>query len=337
MWTSSQHDLDSAAATAAHRPFPAVANASLWIIVLAGGEGSRLAPLTTALYGQPWPKQFAVLAGEHSLLQTTLLRARALAPWERILVVVNERDAALARRQVHALGPATVLEQPGNLGTGPGLLLPLAYLRAADPTGRVLVLPSDHHVSHPGPFIATLQELTRLGAWDSGIVLLGVEPDGPETEYGWIVPGPRLTKWPPILRTVERFVEKPPRVVASELFRREALWNTFILAGTVRAFWAAARDHLPSHAARFSAFTHHVGGPSERARLRELYADLPAANFSAAVLQRAADLAVATAPACGWSDWGSPQRVFESLAGTPALEELHRRLPELSGLIEYEV
>lgn len=303
-----------------------------WVVVLAGGEGSRLAALTTALYGRPRPKQFAVLAGEHSLLQTTLLRARALAPWERILVVVNERDAWLARRQIHALGPATLIEQPGNLGTGPGLLLPLTYIQTATPEARVLVLPSDHHVGRPAPFVQTLRELLAAGAWDGGIGLLGVAPEGPETDYGWIVPGAALTRRPPVLRAVERFVEKPAPDVATALWRRGALWNTFILAGPVGAFWEAAHQHLPSLTARFSAFAEHVGRPSERARLHELYADLPATNFSAAVLQKATDLAVATAPACGWSDWGSPRRVFESLAGTPALDELHRRLPARSGL-----
>jgi mannose-1-phosphate guanylyltransferase len=299
---------------------------SLSVIVLAGGDGTRLLPLTTALHGAPLPKQFAVLRGELSLLQTTLLRARAVAPWEQIVVVATKSHAHLARAQSAALGAVTVLEQPANLGTAAGLLLPLSYIRARDAGARVLVLPSDHHVGRPALFEETLAELTAPGP-DHGVVLLGIEPDWPETDYGWILPGRQLTTRAPVLHSVVRFVEKPPPTVAAELLRNKALWNSLVVTGTAEALWTLTEERLPNHAEAFSRIGRHLGTGAEQAKLQELYQELPRADFSAAVLAKAGrQLAVATAPPCDWSDWGTPERVFETLAGTQDLERLQRRL-----------
>jgi mannose-1-phosphate guanylyltransferase len=306
---------------------PATASrGSLWVIVLAGGDGTRLLPLTTALHGEPMPKQFALLRGELSLLQTTLLRARAVAPWEQVVVVATKSHAHLARAQSAAVGGVTVLEQPANLGTAAGLLLPLSYIRGKDPGARVLVLPSDHHVGRPTLFEETLAELTSPGL-DQGVVLLGIEPDWPETDYGWILPGRQLTTRAPLLRSVVRFVEKPPPTVAADLLRNGALWNSLVVTGSAEALWALIEERLPRHAEAFSRLGRHIGTASGQAKIQQVYDDLPRADFSGAVLAQASrQLVVATAPPCEWSDWGTPERVFETLAGTRDLERLQGRL-----------
>jgi mannose-1-phosphate guanylyltransferase len=303
----------------------------LWVVVLAGGDGTRLASLTAALHGRPLPKQFATLVGDHSLLQQTLLRARTLAPWERIVVVATAGHAVLAREQTAALGPAVVLVQPANLGTGPGLLLPLAHIRAVDGNARVLVLPSDHHVARPAVFHRALADLGG-GALADRLVLLGIEPDAPESDYGWIVPGRALTMGPPMLHQVNRFSEKPAAPLATELMQQGGLWNSFVLAADVEAFWALVEQRLPEQTRRFAALDADLTSLRGRRALAQVYPDLPPADFSRSVLAATQDLAVATAPSCGWSDWGTPQRVFESLAGTPGMEQLRRRLRRQSSL-----
>jgi mannose-1-phosphate guanylyltransferase len=299
----------------------------LWVVVLAGGDGTRLAPLTRMLYGRPVPKQFATLVGDCSLLQQTLLRARALAPWGRILVVVNERHSDVARRQCDAVGRPRLVVQPENLGTAPGLLLALAHLRAAHATGRILVMPSDHFVRRPETFVGWLGDLTTAddGAGE-GILLVGARPDGPQTDYGWIVPGAPLTSEPPPVHQVVRFVEKPHHDLACTLMRDGGVWNTFILLGDADAFWTAIARYLPHHVTRFADLARAVGSPGISAALRTTYRQLPPASLSVEVLERARRLRVAVAPPCGWSDWGTPDRVVESLQGTAALAALERRL-----------
>jgi hypothetical protein len=126
---------------------------STWAVVLAGGSGRRLAPLTTGLYGHAIPKQFAVLCGHRSLLQQTVKRLEPIVPEDRIVVVVPREHDGLARVQLAGFPALHVLTQPEDRGTGPGLLLPLAWIRQRDPGALVIESPSDHFVPNVRPFL----------------------------------------------------------------------------------------------------------------------------------------------------------------------------------------
>ena len=292
-----------------------------WAVVLAAGDGVRLRPLTRRLHGEAVPKQFAVIDGERSMLQTTLDRLAPRFPRERTVVVVGRSHQALARAQLRRYEGVDVAVQPANLGTGPGFLLPLARIRARDPTARVVVFPSDHHVFHPERLLEGVDR--ALKASDrGGLALIGVEADRPATDYGWIVPEhgsfPRgAGVWP-----VRQFVEKPDRPLAERLLQQGALWNAFICVGRLEGFWTEARRHMPRATERFDAYVDRVGGPGEDALLDHIYSGMMPADFSRDVLQQARGLVVAPVRDAGWSDWGSPRRVLESLRGMAK----HRRL-----------
>src|SRR4051812_33488561 len=98
-----------------------------WAIVLAGGEGTRLAALTRAIHGRDVPKQFARLGNARSLLQQTLDRISAVIPARRTVVIVAEAQAEIALPQLRAYRGLEVVLQPANRGTAPGVLLPLAH------------------------------------------------------------------------------------------------------------------------------------------------------------------------------------------------------------------
>ena len=100
----------------------------LWALVLAGGDGTRLAPLTRRIAGAPIPKQYCRIVGERSLLEETLARLSGLVPRSRTCVVVNRGHLPLARPQTASLPPRNVIVQPRNRDTGPGLLLPILEL-----------------------------------------------------------------------------------------------------------------------------------------------------------------------------------------------------------------
>src|SRR5262245_11536221 len=97
----------------------------LWAVVLAAGQGTRLSPLTRALYGHDLPKQYAVLTGDRSMLQKTIDRLAPLVPATRTVVVVAREHANVARAQLAAHPGVDVIVQPRDLDTGPGVLLPL--------------------------------------------------------------------------------------------------------------------------------------------------------------------------------------------------------------------
>ena len=290
-----------------------------YVVVLAGGDGTRLGPLTRALYGVELPKQFAVLAGQQSLLQATIDRALMLTRADRISVVVSAHHEARARTQLRAHPEIDVIVQPKNLDTGPGLLLPLIRILERDLLARVIFLPSDHYIPTPAPLIAALRAISVRR-----IALVGVTPTGPEVEYGWIVRGRRVGRTDAF--EVDRFEEKPPHEVADQLWRRGGLWNTFISTAPVAEYWALARRHLPAHAAAFERYAGAIGHFDEARALAAIYEHMTAANFSRDLLAHAADLAVVPVSGTGWSDWGSPARVFASLAGTPGHDALVARI-----------
>jgi mannose-1-phosphate guanylyltransferase len=294
------------------------------VVVLAGGDGTRLAPLTRALYGVDLPKQFATLVGERSLLQATVDRALFLTTDARcVSVVVSGSHEHVATSQLAGYPGVELIVQPRNLDTGPGLMLPLVRVLARSPDARVVFLPSDHYIPTPEPLMMALADAAR-GALADHVTLVGVEPTEPEVEYGWIVRGK------PILATrgfaVERFCEKPPEPVAAALFAQGGLWNTFISSARAAVLWDLARRALPRHASLLERYATAIGGLDEDVALDYAYRTMARANFSRDVLSNLRGLAVVSVEGSGWTDWGSPARVFASLAGTVGHDQLVARI-----------
>jgi mannose-1-phosphate guanylyltransferase len=298
-----------------------------WTIVLAGGEGRRLQELTTTRSGVTVPKQFCSLKGGPSLLAETLRRARGLSAGERILVVVSARHERFWSDELAALPRENVIVQPQGRGTGPGILLPLLSVLERDPAAEVAVLPSDHHVEDEavlrGAF-ATALDAVRSDPRQ--IVLLGVTPDGPDIQYGWIVPAREPVDGAPA--GIALFVEKPDRDMAKRLMERGALWSSFLFASQGLALLAAFSRTQPALVRAFA----------ERP-LEAVYRKIPMVDFSREVLEQVADrLSVVRVPPCGWSDLGTPDRVA-SVVGTRGLRSrsapaLRRGVPILAHALE---
>jgi mannose-1-phosphate guanylyltransferase len=280
----------------------------LWTVILAGGDGVRLRQLTRALHGEECPKQFALIHGGRSLLQSTLARAQSWSAPERTIVVVAEEREQMARAQLRGFGPVELVAQPRNAGTGPGILLPLCHVLARDPEADLVVLPSDHYVRREAPFAQSIRR--AVAASRDQVALVGAVPDHAETQYGWISPAARSG---PGRGIVARFCEKPAAAVAARLLAEGALWNTFIMAGRAQRFASLASEHLPEQWARFAEYVKAIGTQQAAGVLRAIYDGMPVADFSTDVLQKAHPLHLVPLLPCGWSDWGTPERVLESL------------------------
>lgn len=288
----------------------------LWSIILAGGEGERIRPFIQQWLGRHRPKQYCTFVGTRSLLQHTLDRAdRLTAPERRVTVIARGHQPEMGA-QFRGRNQGKVVLQPANRDTAAGVFLPLTYVRAYDHEGLVIIYPSDHFVHPEDKFLQAVSRAASAAARvGDRLVLLGVVPDGPEPEYGWIQPG-REIGWSPgaCVRDVTSFLEKPVLAAAQTAMTSGALWNTLVMATHVETLWELGREHLPEIVERFERLGSAIGTRNEEAVLEEIYRDMPRRNFSAHLLQRAPHrVAVMGLRGVLWSDWGRPERIVETL------------------------
>ena len=182
-----------------------------WALILAGGDGTRLRPLTTQIVGDARPKQFCPLIGGETLLDRTRRRLDLLVRFDHQTVVVTRAHEAYYAPLSRELPPARLIVQPANRGTGPGIVYPLLHVMDMAGDVPLAVMPSDHHVSDDAAFMGYVAAaLDVVNARRDLIVLLGIEPTHAETEYGWIAPAELpLGLDGDSVFPIERFWEKP--------------------------------------------------------------------------------------------------------------------------------
>jgi mannose-1-phosphate guanylyltransferase len=284
-----------------------------WAVVLAAGDGTRLAKLTTDDRGNAVPKQYCSLNGGASLLDEAVQRARRIVPRERLTVVVAESHRRYWERALWTLPAPNVITQPRNCGTANGVLLALLTILERDPLARIVFLPADHFVRDEATLGQSLvAAATLLTRNPEELLLLGIEPEEPDPELGYIVPGDSLGHG---LLAVEHFVEKPPVTDAQRLLDRGALWNSFIFAAygpALLKLLRAANPTIVDQLATAVARDARIG--AYRTAVAGVYDDLPSIDFSSAIMQGGETaLRVLPVPACGWSDLGTPKRVADTL------------------------
>jgi mannose-1-phosphate guanylyltransferase len=280
-----------------------------WALILAGGDGTRLRSLTSQISGDPLPKQFCPMIDGDTLLDRTRRRADLLARPDQQVIVVSRPHEPYYRGLAQELAPDRLVVQPSNLGTGPGVLYPLLRIHRLAGNVTVAIFPSDHYISDDIAFIAYVRNAQELVEHrPQVVVLLGIEAQSPETEYGWIERAP----WPldgEVGYPVLRFWEKPSLALAERLLRVGALWNSFVMVGRIDAFLGLIAAGAPELAAAFTP-VRTAATQREAEMVERIYATIPALNFSERVLMPAARrLGTVRVKDVEWSDWGHPARV----------------------------
>ena len=300
-----------------------VSNDPLCGIVLAGGEGKRLRPFVHLLRKDLLPKQYVNFIGSRSMLEHTINRAGKIIPSERLFTVINEAHLSFpeVQRQIWKRPAQTMVVQPENRETGPGLLLPLMYLTKHYPKAVVATFPSDHFVLEEEKLMRYVH-LAHLHVKHnpSQLVLLGIEPDRDELEYGYIVPEKTLDA-AASPAPVALFIEKPDPAKARDLILKGALWNTMIMVCRAESLLRLVSEIEPNLYLRFQEIYEAVGTPVEKNAIREVYQQLAPVNFSKGLLEPYIQTHPSSVLALRvrdvlWSDWGTESRVMEVLRRT---------------------
>jgi mannose-1-phosphate guanylyltransferase len=281
-----------------------------WAVILAGGDGSRLRPLTQHLTGDARPKQFCRLFDGLTLLDQTRQRADLVIRPDRQLVVVTRPHAPYYADLARDLLPGRLVVQPQNRGTAPAIMLGALALQSLTGDAPMVILPSDHDITDEVTFMTAVHEAVgAVATRPHDVILLGLEPRSAEIEYGWIEPvlEPGSTVTP-----IRRFWEKPSIAQARRLLQRGCLWNSFVMVGWVSAF-LGLMDLLPEVAAALEPVGPALGTSTEAAVLDRAYEPLPTIGFSERVPARAPGrFSVMRVKDVGWCDLGDPRRAAES-------------------------
>lgn len=282
----------------------------MFAIVMAGGSGTRLWPLSR----RATPKQLLALTGETSLLQQTVGRLGSLLRPHDIYVITSAAHVRATQEQLPQLPPDNVLGEP--LARSTAVAAGLATVLARRESDEVaIVLPADHHVADEAAFVAALTEATRV-AERGYLVTLGVTPTHAATGYGYIRAGEPLHP-ASSSALVERFVEKPDAATAAELLEEgRHYWNAGIFVWRVYAFRQALERFQPDLAEALDRIAALHRTPGWMSDVRAILEPIPAVTIDIGIAEpAAAEGRMAVVPLdAGWSDIGSWSALLEALS-----------------------
>lgn len=283
---------------------------SIFPVVLCGGSGTRLWPMSRG--GQP--KQFLTLAGEHSLLQTTLRRVDAIRNTKPPVLVSNAeyRFQLVDQLKEIALDVSSIILEPVSRNTAAAIAAAAHFATQDDPEALLLVLPSDHVIQNADAFHRAVEAGLTL-ARDGRLVTFGVVPTAPHTGFGYIRKGASLANKEHEAYNVSAFVEKPDTALAVELLASgDYLWNSGIFLFGATAYLSELERYEPD-VARLAGQAYKDARPDlQFLRLgSDAFIECPSISVDYAVLERTDRAAVVSVDNLGWSDIGSWSALHE--------------------------
>jgi mannose-1-phosphate guanylyltransferase/mannose-6-phosphate isomerase len=273
----------------------------LYPVILSGGSGSRLWPLSREHY----PKPLLPLTSDRTLLQETALRLDELPDLGDAIYVCNEAHRFLVAEQLAQLGkrPAAIILEPEGRNTAPALTLAALYLDARDPDSMMVVMPADHVITNRPEFVKAVSG--GVGpAVEGSLVTFGVVPDAPETGYGYIKRAGAINGSDAF--QVARFVEKPDLATAEQYIKEgDYYWNSGIFLMRTGRWLEEIAAHRPDILECCSNSVDSGVEDSDFFRVsREIFMCCPSDSIDYAVMEKTRKAAVVPF-AAGWSDVGT--------------------------------
>ncbi|MBK9374724.1 MAG: mannose-1-phosphate guanylyltransferase [Holophagales bacterium] len=292
-------------------------------LILAGGSGTRLWPLST----DDRPKPFLPLSGKASLLRETYDRAARVCGKDHVLFSARASHAPHLEREFPGLPEDRLVLEPDRRNTAPAIALAALAVSEEDPDAVLVVLPSDQAVRDSDEFHRALSLAVESARTGDAFLTLGIPPSRPETGFGYLEAGRETS---PGVREVVRFVEKPPLAEAERYAASgNHYWNAGIFAFSVRLLFSEMARLCPDVLASMRA-ARVARRAGDAAGFDAAFRACRSISIDYAVMERAG--AVRTVPsACGWSDLGSWEAVLEFRRGSDGGSVLSGRALEEGG------
>ena len=273
------------------------------VVIMAGGIGSRFWPMSTP----QCPKQFIDVMGcGRTLIQLTVDRFRGICDPQHVWVVTSEQYVSVVREQLPEIPADNILAEPCRRNTAPCIAYVAWKIQQRYPNANIVVTPSDALVLNTIEFQRVISQALNFTEQGDAIVTIGIRPSRPETGYGYIAAGNRLTDSE--ICKVEQFKEKPNLEVAkSYLEAGNYLWNAGIFVWNVNTIVNSISAYQPDLADIFNNISPALYKPEENEVIGSLFPTCPNISIDYAVMEKSRNIYVHPAD-FGWSDlgtWGS--------------------------------
>jgi len=276
-----------------------------YAVIMAGGVGSRFWPAST----KKFPKQFLSLFSDQSLLQETVQRIEPQIPPERVYVITNQDYVELVKKQVPGIPADQVIGEPVAKNTAPCVAAAASIIHQKDEDATMVVLPADHYISEPEAYNRYLATAIEKAQANRALVTIGIEPDRPETGYGYIQfnESEHQELAGNSVYAVKAFTEKPDADTARDFLKSgNYLWNSGMFIWNTSAVLDEIEKQLPDMYEQAHAINTEEGQES----IDKFYHACNSISIDYGIMEHAENVFVVPG-SFGWNDVGSWKAVYE--------------------------
>ncbi|MDZ7805922.1 MAG: mannose-1-phosphate guanylyltransferase/mannose-6-phosphate isomerase [Gracilimonas sp.] len=281
----------------------------IYAVIMAGGSGTRFWPRST----KELPKQFLSLFGEGTMIQNTARRVESMIPQERILVVTNDNYVDIVKEQLPSVPEENIIGEPVAKNTAPCVAIAAQLLYKKDPEAVMVVLPADHHIEQLNAFKEYLNAAVEKAKSGSNLVTIGIEPDRPETGYGYIQGDKSVSEKisEKDIYSVKAFKEKPDLETAKTFLKEgNYYWNSGMFIWKAKTILKEFEKHLPDMYKQVLKANHGLFENEHKESIDQFYHSCDSISIDYGIMEHAKEVFVVPGD-FGWNDVGSWTAVYD--------------------------